>query len=79
MKETKFMGTLRVLDHTGDSETKWNPKSPVETKAAKARFDELLKTNPVAYKVAEDGSKKLTRSFDESATEIIMHPQLVGG
>ncbi len=70
------MGKLVVLDSTGHSEVRFSPKDKAE---AKARFKELLGQGHIAYRMDADGKSSLTRSFDETAEEIVMHPQLVGG
>lgn len=74
------MPKLIILDHTGhDDKTAWEKGDVVSVKAAKDRFAEMLGNGHVAYKVDKDGTKTQTRSFEEDATEIILHPQMVGG
>lgn len=71
---------LRVIDHTGDSKTIWNPDNQDEVDAAKATFDALKKKNYIAYTVKANGKKnEIIHSFDPELGKIIMVPPMVGG
>lgn len=73
------MAKLVVLDFSGHTEVEFKKDDKASIKAAMDRFNELMKSGHVAYKVDAKGEKTQTRSFEEDATEIIMHPQMVGG
>lgn len=74
------MGTLHVLDRTGDTRTMWDPNRPTEVEAARKTFDRLRKQGYLAYRVNEAGDKgEVMREFDATAGKVIMQPQLAGG
>lgn len=72
--------TLKVLDHTGDTKTLWNPQNQDEVDNAKKVFQRMKRKGFLAYSVGEDGSQgEVLQEFDPLAGAIIMTPQLVGG
>lgn len=71
--------TLHQLDHTGDTELKWDPDKPEEVEAARAAFDALMKKRYLAYEVKPGNEREQIRKFNPSAHRIVMSPQLVGG
>lgn len=74
------MAKLIVLDATGDTKTEWKQGDAPSVQAAMDRFNDLVRNHKhIAYKVNKDGTKESTKKFDETATEIIIHPQLIGG
>ena len=74
------MAKLTILDQSGDTKVEWKTSNPDSVKAAMARFDDLVKNHKHwAYKVNPDGSKESIKKFDQTAEEIIVHPQMVGG
>lgn len=74
------MAKLTILDQSGHTELAFKTADPASVKAAMAQFDELVKNHKHwAYKVNPDGSKESIKKFDETAEEIIIHPQMVGG
>lgn len=71
---------LRVLDHTGDTVLEAKPGDAAAVQALMDRFNDLVKNHKyMAYKVMPDGSKSATKKFDPTATETILHTQLIGG
>ena len=74
------MGTLAVMDGTGDTKTVWDANSPDEVAAAKATFDSLKAKGYYAYSVEEGGGKgEIVHKFDPSAERLIMAPPIAGG
>jgi hypothetical protein len=79
LNETE-MGTLHIMDSTGDTRQMWNPRDKDEVATAKAAFDAAKKRGMLAYTVKKDGSKgKVITEFDKNLGKVIMTPQLVGG
>jgi hypothetical protein len=72
-----FMNIMNVLGHTKIS---WNPDVAVEVDAARSTFEDLTAEGYNAFRVDGEG-RQGTRlsSFDPSATEILLIPQLRGG
>lgn len=71
---------MRVLDHTGDTRSIWDPSKPDEVEAAKATFDALRAKGYLAYSVKRDGDKgEVMREFDPQAGKVILCPPLAGG
>lgn len=74
---------MRCLDRSGDTETKWKPDDKASVAAAMARFNELIKQGHVAYRMEKnakgESEGKVIKSFDKTAEEIIVHPQMHGG
>ncbi len=71
--------TLRILDHTGDTEITWDPADATTVSEARRWFDKVTKgTGRVAYKAAPEGSEVI-KAFDPAATEIVVAARLVGG
>lgn len=74
-------GTLRILDHTGDTKVEWDILDPASVAEVKAKFDQVLaESRGLAYRTdANGGNAEKITEFDESAPQIIISPQLVGG
>jgi hypothetical protein len=68
------MGKLTVMNHTGDSQFKWDPATGKGLSEAETQFKELSIKGHMFH---SDG--KVIRRFDKEAEEIIAHPQLQGG
>ncbi len=74
------MAKLTILDSSGHTELAFKADDKASVKAAMDRFNELVKNHGHwAYKVEKDGSKTAIKAFDETAEEVIIHPQMVGG
>jgi hypothetical protein len=75
------MGSMQVLDRTGDTKVIWDKNNPDEVENARRTFDELKAKGFLAYSVkGRDGEKgELLRTFDPDAERLIMSPPLVGG
>lgn len=77
---TEGVGTLHVMDDTGDTRTMWNPEVEAEVDAARAQFDALKAKGYLAYTVDNGGEKgEVINTFDKTLGAIIMIPQVVGG
>lgn len=75
-----MVNELAILDHTGDTEIRWDPTKPVETEAAKAHFDVLIKKGYLAFKGGEgDDDGEQIKKFDPRCGLITMSPPHVGG
>jgi hypothetical protein len=74
------MGTMAVLDHTGDTKTIWNKDNADEVAAARATFDSLKGRGYIAYRVTDGGKAgSVMAEFDPLAESVIMRPPVVGG
>ena len=74
------MGSLHVMDLTGDTKTIWNPEVRAEIDQAKKTFDDLRAKGYTAYRVDENGKKaQIMTTFDPAAGKIILSPAMAGG
>ena len=74
------MGTMRVIDQTGDTKIIWDADQKAEVEAARDTFNKLRKKNYNAYAVKKDGEKgSIITEFDPAAEKIIMAPPMAGG
>jgi hypothetical protein len=75
------MSTLSVLDKTGDTTLKWDPKVKTEVEVAKEKFDQLvLHKGYAAYELKEnDEPGAVIREFNPNAERIFLTPRPVGG
>jgi aspartate aminotransferase-like enzyme len=70
----------RVLDHTGDTVHTFDPENTEAVREAMERFNDLVKNQKhVAYTPNGDGTAKIAKEFDPTATETAFRPQLHGG
>jgi hypothetical protein len=75
------MGTMAVMNRTGDTKVMWNPDEPEEVKAAKRTWDDLVgKKRFLGYRVQRDGEPgEQVREFDPHAAKLIICPPMAGG
>ena len=74
------MGTMSIMDHTGDSKQMWDPNNPDEVSSARKTFNDLKAKGYTAYQVREDGKKaEIMREFDPQAGKVILSPAMAGG
>lgn len=73
------MSKLQIMDQTGHSTLDFDPKNDSQVKEAMEKFDQLVGQGYQAAVRTEGGGLKKVKSFDPTATEVVMHPQLVGG
>jgi hypothetical protein len=75
------MSVLSVLDRTGDTTLKWDPKIETEVEVAKEKFDSLvLHKGYAAYELKEnDKPGEMLREFNPKAERIFLTPRAVGG
>ena len=74
------MGTMCVMDVSGDSKTIWDPENSDEVENAKRTFDGLKRKGYTAYRVRDDGKKaEIMREFDPNAGKVILSPAMAGG
>jgi hypothetical protein len=79
-QELGKLGTLCVIDTTGDSRMQWDQNSPDQVAAARRRFEELKARGYVGHRVDASGAmSEEIRDFDPTAERIIMNKRLVGG
>ncbi len=69
---------LRILDHHGDTELKFNPDEKTSVRNVETRFMDLMQRGFVAFDVSTQPGKVITK-FDPNATEIIVSPRFAGG
>jgi len=74
------MGTLHVIDETGDSKFMWDPENDDEVAAAEKQYKELKKKGYSAFGVKKNGEKGTAiNEFDPDAGKIIMVPKMQAG
>jgi hypothetical protein len=73
--------TIKMMDHSGDKKTVWNPKNKDETDMAREEFNKLKKKGFLAFAVKKGEKGKQVHEFEdvEDAGELIMAPPVVGG
>jgi hypothetical protein len=81
VREKDFeMGTMRVIDSTGDTKIIWDATKEAEVENARRTFNDLRKKKYNAYAVKKDGEKgSVVTEFDPDAEKIIMAPPMAGG
>lgn len=82
------MGTLRVMDQSGDTKLTWNAESIPEITEARKKFNEYMAVmvgkvkKYKAYKVEDISGKKVGEEiteFDPNIERLVLVPQMVGG
>ena len=74
------MGTLSVVDATGDTRIDWDSSKPFEIEQARKKFNETLKSGGKAFRQNHFGEKaEEIREFDPDAEHITIVKPLVGG
>jgi hypothetical protein len=73
------LSKLQIMDQTGHSTLDFDPKDDASVKEAMEKFQELAGEGYQAAVRTGDGGLKKVKAFDPTATETVMHPQLVGG
>lgn len=75
-----MLGTMRIIDATGDTKLIWDSDNEAEVENARRSFNDLKKKKYNAYSVKKDGEKgSVITEFDPNAEKIIMAPQMAGG
>lgn len=74
------MSEMNVMDRTGHTRVTWDSSRAEEVTTARATFEALTGQGYRAFR-AGDGGRQGARmdTFDASAEEIVMVPQLKGG
>lgn len=73
------MNQINVLDSTGHTRVKWNPKVPEEVNYAREVFDAMKAKGHAIFKVDKEGRQFRMREFDPEAKRMVMVPHMVGG
>jgi hypothetical protein len=77
------MGTIRILDSSGDTEVYWDLADHETVRAAEAIFDRLLNTErkiPFARPAGAQSEEAVQiRRFDPAAEEILFVRPITGG
>jgi hypothetical protein len=75
------MGSMAIMDRTGDSKHMWDPGNYKEVEVMEDLFKDLTKKGYLAYRVdKKDGSKgEVIKKFDPDAGALIMVPIVAGG
>lgn len=75
------MGTLAIIDSTGDTKIDWDANKPFEIEQARKKFNEALKGGGKAFRVNHfgDKTKDEIKEFDPDAEHIVIVKPLVGG
>jgi hypothetical protein len=81
-ERTKFMGTMRVLDETGDTAVMWAPTDEETTVRAEKLFKRLIGERQMAFgRKAGDPVEEAERldTFDPTLDEIVWVRPIQGG
>lgn len=78
------MHTMNFLDHSGHVRVEWNEDNAAEVGIARETFERMTGQGYAAFRIrrTETGGEKqgaAMTTFDPSAEEILLTPQLVGG
>jgi len=66
---------MKILNESGDDRLVWDRDNGKQAKEAKAKFEELLGKNYMAFSVDSKGNKnRRIEEFDVDAEEILMVP-----
>lgn len=73
------MHAMQIMDRTGHTEVRWNPRDADEVAVARATFETMREKGYRAF-VSDDGDKgKRVDEFDPQIKRMIFVPQLRGG
>ena len=72
------MGVLRRMGKQGDIPTKWELDDQGSVQVATERFNEALRNHMLAFNMDEGEGQRIS-TFDPSAKEIVLIPQIAGG
>jgi hypothetical protein len=79
-EEEDQVGTMAVLDKTGDERLEWDPENEEEVAGARKRFADLKAQGYRAYRVAvAERRGDPIDEFDPAAERILMAPAMQGG
>lgn len=67
------MGSIQILDQTGDTEIEWDPADKKQTEQAKSKFKELKEKGYEFFEVAETKGKQVKR-FSKNLGKLIAAP-----
>jgi hypothetical protein len=71
---------MRILNEKGDERLVWDKENGHQAKEAKAKFEEFIKKNYMAFSVDSQGKKnRKIEEFDIDAEEILMVPPTSAG
>lgn len=71
---------LEVLDRTGHTEVKWNPKDTASVDTARQTFKDLLSKKYRAYKLTPSGEQgELVTEFNPDHERYLLMPPMAGG
>lgn len=74
------MNQINIMDKTGHTRLRWNPKVPDEVKMARETFDAMYAKGHAIFRVDKDGEAgERMDKFDPKAKRMIMIPHLIGG
>lgn len=74
------MHEMQVMDPTGHTTVKWDPKSDADVDVARGVFIEMKAKGYSAFRIRALGKPgERMASFDPAAKQMILIPQLVGG
>jgi hypothetical protein len=70
---------MHIMDETGDTTVTWDPADLATIEYAESQFREAKARGYRADSLDGKGGGEVIHDFDQTATEIVMSPQLVGG
>jgi hypothetical protein len=74
------MGILQILNGNEEEKYSWNPRSPVETRIAREKFEDCVRQGFIACKIVRKGKPGIQISeFDPEAEEIFVLGLADGG
>jgi hypothetical protein len=69
---------LKIVDHTGHTELRWDPEAAEETEAVRERFETLMRQSFVAFDLSNSPGEVI-HEFRPQASEILITPKFAGG
>lgn len=75
-----MVGTMSIMDKTGDTRIEWDSDKPVEVEVAKATFEKAMDKGMLAFKMKKNGNKgEQIHEFDPDTERILLVPAIQGG
>jgi hypothetical protein len=79
-RDLVFTGTLRVMNHSGDTALRWDKTDELSTETVRREFDRMIKKEKMlAYTIPGQGMAYKITDFEPEAREIRVHAQNRGG
>jgi hypothetical protein len=73
------MGVIRWMCSEGDTQVAWSTTDEASLDSARAMIDRAFAEGRGVFRIAEDGVGERLHTFDPTAREIVVIPQIKGG